>query len=157
MKLANFVCALAVLLPPAWPAAGQDDAGSRALLFALNRALAGKDPEAFSKLFTVDADLRIAGSKIRFGRTDIAEAVKDGRIWSEVTPPHLVAETIRFITPEVALVDAEQVQYGSLALKQSAPVTLVLRRHFGEWGIASMRVGAPCRDAVPLGLTRRRD
>ena len=62
----------------------------------------------------------------------------DRRIWSEVTPPRLE-------------------EYGSLALEQAIPVTLVLRDHAGKWAIASMRILAPCRDILPAGLTRRRD
>jgi len=42
------------------------------------------------------------------------------------------------VAPGVALVDAVQTRYGSLVLKQTAPVTLLLRLEDGGWKIVSL-------------------
>jgi hypothetical protein len=59
---------------------------------------------------------------------------------SEVTQPRLVARSIRFITPEVALVDGAIAQFGSVILERSTPVLLVMRKEGADWRIAAVRV-----------------
>jgi len=59
---------------------------------------------------------------------------------SEVTAPHFIIRSIRFVTLGVALVDAEKdVQYGSLVFKPSVPLVLVMKKDT-EWRIAAVRV-----------------
>jgi hypothetical protein len=59
---------------------------------------------------------------------------------SEVTPPRLVIRSVRFITPEVALVDCTNTQYGSIFMARSIPVLLVIKKDGAQWKIASLRV-----------------
>jgi hypothetical protein len=56
-----------------------------------------------------------------------------------VSPLYYEAKEVRFVTPDVAFVDAVESQYGSLIMKRSRPACFVLRRESGEWRIAVLR------------------
>jgi hypothetical protein len=63
-----------------------------------------------------------------------------GTPWSEVTKPRIALHSIRFITSDVALVDAANTQYGSTILVRRVPVLLIMKRETSGWRIASVRV-----------------
>ena len=65
---------------------------------------------------------------------------------SEVTAPSLVIQSIRFVTQDVALIDAANTQYGSVILQTRIPVLLVMRREGIDWRIVSLRVLMDSRD-----------
>ncbi len=67
---------------------------------------------------------------------------------SEVTVPKIVVHSVRFITPEVALVDASNGQYGS-TLVWSVPILFVLKRQGDDWRIAAYRI-SPTSPPVPV-------
>jgi hypothetical protein len=67
-----------------------------------------------------------------------------------VPPAHFVIQSIRLLTPDVALIDAVNERGGAGAVRHS-PVLLVLRKEGDVWKIASLRVLAPAR---PLGPTQ---
>ena len=73
-----------------------------------------------------------------------------GEPWSEVTPPRIQSRAIRFITPDVALVDATSTQYGSVILVRRVPLVLVMRRERTEWRIAALRVAADRLMPAPI-------
>jgi hypothetical protein len=52
----------------------------------------------------------------------------------------MVIQSIRFIAPEVALVDAANTQYGAVIPARRIPVLLVMKKEGAEWRIASLRV-----------------
>ncbi len=89
-----------------------------------------QDGKPVSTLFTADADndldklVLLRGSK---------------GPWSEVTT-RVVIQSIRFITPDVALVDAANTQYGSMNLQSRIPVLLVMKKVGKDWRVASLRV-----------------
>jgi hypothetical protein len=60
--------------------------------------------------------------------------------WSEVTTPRIVIQSMRFITPDVALVDAVNTQYGSVILVHRVPVLIVMKKEEQDWRIAALRV-----------------
>ena len=60
--------------------------------------------------------------------------------WSEVTTTRMVIQSIRFITPDVALVDAVNTQYGSIALVHRVPVLIVMKKEKQDWRIAALRL-----------------
>ncbi len=66
---------------------------------------------------------------------------------SEVTPPKVLTLSVRFITPEVALVECVATEYGSLILGRSTPMLLVMKKGEAQWRIASLRV---LGQSVPL-------
>jgi hypothetical protein len=91
-------------------------------------------------------------------RTDIAQVINspstaklvsalftagdDSQPLSEVTPPHIAIQSIRFLTPEVALVDATSTQFGTMILVRRVPIWLVMKKEGPAWKIASLRLPA---------------
>jgi hypothetical protein len=104
----------------------------------LNKARKNSDAKALSQLFTQDGTLRIGNEIVATGRDEIERAVNKPKFWSEKTPPNLRNEVVRLVSTGVVLVDATQTRYGSVILKQSMPVTLLLRLDAGEWRIVSL-------------------
>jgi hypothetical protein len=60
---------------------------------------------------------------------------------SEVSPPRLMIQSVRFITLDVAMVDATVSRFGSLTGVQHTPVLFVMKKESEGWRIASIRVG----------------
>jgi hypothetical protein len=60
-----------------------------------------------------------------------------------VSPVLFEVKAIRFVTPDVAFVDAVASQFGSVIVKRTAPAHFVLKREGGAWRISVMRMGAP--------------
>ena len=113
----------------------------RSVIAEINKALSRSDASALSQFFTQDGDFRM-GQVVATGRTAIARAIERQRsvIWSEVTPPVIETESVRFVSPEVAVVDGSQVQYGSVILKRILPIVLLMKLDGTEWRVVSMRV-----------------
>lgn len=124
-------------------AGAQDLDPIRSVIVEVNKARLGDDVEAFSQLFARDGTLRIGDEIVARGQDAIQKALKRSQVWSEVTAPRIGKELVRFVSPDVALVDATQTRYGSLILKQSAPVTLLLRLDGGVWRIVSLWLPRP--------------
>ncbi|HEV2448218.1 MAG TPA: hypothetical protein VGS58_19940, partial [Candidatus Sulfopaludibacter sp.] len=59
---------------------------------------------------------------------------------SEVTAPHLAIQSLRFVTPDVALVNAAGTQFGSAIVVRRTPLLLVVKKQPAGWRIASLRV-----------------
>lgn len=110
----------------------------RSVVIDLNKARRNSDAKAFSQLFDRDGTLRVGNQIIATGPDAIEKALKGPHAWSEVTPPKIGHESVRFVSADVALVDATQTRYGSLILKQSAPVTLLLKLDSNRWRIVSL-------------------
>ena len=108
------------------------------VIVELNKARKNSDAKAFSQLFTRGGTLRIGNEIVATGRDEIEKALKKPSAWTEVTPPNLKNEVIRLVSTGVVLVDVTQTRYGSVILKQSQPVTLLLKRDGGEWRIVSL-------------------
>jgi uncharacterized protein (TIGR02246 family) len=113
--------------------------GVNSFVRAVNEALRMNDAIAFSNLFIPDADLWLGGEQIGKGHGAIQGAVKNRGVWSEVTPAQLDNVAVRLISPDVALIDANYTQYGSMILKRTLPVLLVVKHEKGVWRIISMR------------------
>ncbi len=114
----------------------------RSVIAELNEARKNSDAKAFSQLFVQDGTLRVGTEIIATGRDAIERTVNKPAFWSEVTPPIIGNEFVRFVSSDVALVDATQTQYGSLILKQSVPVTLLMKLDGHEWRIVSLWLNA---------------
>jgi hypothetical protein len=121
------------------PARTADVDGVNSLVRAVNEALRMNDTAAFSSLFIPNADLWLGGEQIGKGPGAIQGALKNRGVWSEVTPAQLDNAAVRLISPDVALIDAKYTQYGSMILKRTIPVLLVVKHEQGVWRIASMR------------------
>jgi hypothetical protein len=60
---------------------------------------------------------------------------------SEVYGGKISSQSIRFVTPKIALVDATQSRFGSLILSQNVPLVLMLKKVRKGWRISELRVG----------------
>ena len=115
-----------------------DEAADRSaierVISVLNDSQAGSSQKR--TLFTTDAD-----SELEHLSTLNRRLLRLSREpWSEVTAPRLVIHSIRFVTTDVALVDAASTQYGSMILARRMPVQLVMKKEGIDWRIASLRL-----------------
>jgi hypothetical protein len=60
--------------------------------------------------------------------------------WLILTPRHIDAGSIRFLTPDVALVDAASTVTRAITVPPNVPLLFVMRREDDRWRIASIRV-----------------
>jgi hypothetical protein len=58
----------------------------------------------------------------------------------EVSQVYFEVRSIKFLTGDIAFVDATASQFGSTIMKRVLPAYFVLRRAGGEWHVAVMRV-----------------
>jgi len=72
--------------------------------------------------------------------SDVDRAYLSPEPMSEVTRPRLDIRSIRWVTDVTALVEAENTQFGSLILKHSESMLLVLRKYGSQWRIACVLV-----------------
>jgi hypothetical protein len=94
-----------------------------------------KTAKPVSVLFTADADSDLA--QLDAAQSAMAEAARQP--WSEAMPPKLVIDSIRFVTADVAIVNAANRQITSTMVRRT-PVLLVMRREDSGWKIASLRM-----------------
>jgi len=120
-----------------WADEAADHIAIEKVIAALSEARRATDIKALSALFVSDA-----------ARTELEYlSAMDGRLldashrpWSEVTIPRIVTKSIHFVTPDAAVVDASNTQYGSVILVRSVPVLFVMKRQGEAWRIDSLRV-----------------
>jgi hypothetical protein len=114
-----------------------DRVAIRKVIDSLNEPRGDSQSKSLSSLFTKDADPadldRLSNMERRM--RDISSGP-----WSEVTAPRIRSNSIRFVSPDVALVDAAITQIGALAWRHE-PVLLVLKKEGTDWRIASLRLG----------------
>lgn len=127
------ICLLSLVLAARatiW-AADSDRQGIDHLVAALNDSHVSIEQKA--DLFTKDA----RGEFDRLAALESRNAARGP--WSEVTPPYFVIRSVRFLTPAVALVDANYRQVGSLGPMLGVSVLLVLQKDAEGWRIAAFR------------------
>jgi hypothetical protein len=88
-----------------------------------------------------EAKDRAAIDKIVASLNDPRVQPDKDEIWSERSHPTIVVRSVQFLSSKVARVDAERVQYGSVILRNSAPVVILLEKKRGSWKVASLRDG----------------
>ncbi|MGC9950890.1 MAG: hypothetical protein ABSF64_31375 [Bryobacteraceae bacterium] len=120
-----------------WADQDTDRVAIENVIGALNEPRGDARAKPLSDLFTSDADPaeldRLSDMERRM------REVSSGP-WSEVTAPRIVARSVRFVTPDVALVDAAISQIGSLSASHK-PVLLVMKKQGTDWRIACLRLG----------------
>src|SRR5260221_8839844 len=99
----------------------------RAVIAELNKARMKYDGKAFSQLFARDGTVRIGREIVATGQAAIEKTVNKPLFWSETTVPTIENESVRFVSSEMALVNAVEVQYGSIILKESVAATLLMK------------------------------
>jgi predicted neuraminidase len=113
------ILGLAIIL--AYPALA-DDANERAAIAGIIASL-NSQADSLSDLLAP-------------GNVDIDPAFGTEEQWSEVTHSQLAVRSTRIVSPNIAIVDADNIQYGSLILKRSQPTLLLFRKYGSQWRIA---------------------
>ncbi len=137
------VIAIVVATVCSWTAPAHEPNGIRSVIAKLNQARKNSDAKALSELFAPDGTLRVGTVVVASGQDAIGDALDKRPAWSEVTAPVIGRISVRFLASDVALVDAEQTQYGSLILKQRDPVTLLMKFEGSQWRIVSLWLSPP--------------
>jgi hypothetical protein len=117
-----------------------DEAGDRAAITTIIAAL--NDPVQRPQLFTEDVDTTVDFSRlIDLHATCVSCRVLNSgnETWRVLTVPLVVSGSIRFITPEVAIVDGASTIRGAVTLAESVPLLFVLKKEAKEWRICAVR------------------
>src|SRR5437867_13052469 len=125
----------------------------RSVIAELNKARRNADAKRFSELFARDGTLRVGNEIIATGPNAIEKAMGNPPVWTEMTALRIENDSVRCVASVVALVDATQTQVGPLILKQSVPVTLLMKLDGQEWRIISLSLD-PHIDYPRRRLTR---
>jgi hypothetical protein len=138
MKSLGVLAILLLACTPNVPAA--EDARERAaveeLVAAVNSARSANSPGNLETLLAKDLDQNERFAILAFERTLCAEA---RRPMSELSIPRLNIHTVRFLTPDVAEVEAVNVQVGSLTMVRRGSVMLLLKKEGARWRIFLLR------------------
>jgi len=131
------------------PAAGSsDEAAVREVVRKYVNARELRDPAAIEALFTRDADQQTTSGEWRRGR----DAIVPGTLASSSRNPGtraITVETVRFLTPDVALADSPyDIGGADGAPRRPMRTTIVLRKEADGWRIAAIR------NMVPTSPTR---
>jgi len=130
-----------------WADQAQERAAIDKTIAALN------DPAQRAKLLAGDVDSEVDFDRLidlhrresQYGGV----AIGINEVWTELTAPRVVSGRVRFITPDVAMVDGASTIRGAVTLRRSVPLLFVMRKDKGEWRITAIRVLRP-HATVPL-------
>lgn len=112
---------------------------------AINKIIeAINDPVQRPTLFTKDADStvqfgRLIDLHLRSSRNVGVGGVGIDERWRVLTVPRVVSGSIRFITPEVAIVDGASVIREAVTLVETVPLLFVLKKEQAVWRICAVR------------------
>jgi hypothetical protein len=115
----------------AYPQGAHDRVAVEDLIHSLNSG------QPVSTLFTVDAESDL--DRLQAIQGEMRNAVSRT---SGVAPPAFVIGAVHFLSPDVAMVNASEVQLGGGSAKK-VPLLLVVRRTGGGWKIAALRLLDP--------------
>jgi uncharacterized protein (TIGR02246 family) len=122
---------------PAAPPA--DETAVRAVVQKYVDAREAKDPRAIEALFTEDADQLVSDGTWRRGRDTLVRGMLES---SRSNPARriITVESVRFLAPEVVLVDGRYILKGAVGGKDRQMWTAItLRRGPDGWRIAAIR------------------
>jgi uncharacterized protein (TIGR02246 family) len=141
-RTAIVICALAnATLAAQSPA---DDAAVRAVVARYVNARELRDAAAIEALFTQDADQLTTSGEWRRGR----DTVVPGTLESSRRNPgtrQIRIDTLRFLTPDVAIVDGPYEISVAGAAPRPMRTTIVVKREADAWRIAAIRNMVPTR------------
>ena len=127
-----------------------DEASDRA---AIERVIVELNEFRPSEALPTPARLFSAGADLPTELASLAGAA--AHPWSEVTPPHFASRRMQFVTPDVALVDAVNTQFGTQILKRVTGVVMVMKREGDNWRIAALRWLMPPMPEISRALPGR--
>jgi len=121
-----------------WADETQDRAVINRVIVAVN------DPMQRPGLFTQGADSGLDFSRLidLHVRRPSCPGVVIGinETWTEMSVPQVVSGNIRFITPDVAMVDRASTIHGAVSLIEIVPILFVMKREGAGWRIDAVRV-----------------
>lgn len=128
----------------------QDEAGIKETIEARRLAWNASDTETYKNLLTPEAELISATGKNAMGRDEIITLYVDQRkgVYRDAELTSTIVTRIKFLTADVATVEADYVMIGAVNSKGEAVPTIegknsyVMVRHSGKWLIDSLR-GVP--------------
>jgi uncharacterized protein (TIGR02246 family) len=135
VALALASCATAAAQPPF----SQEESAVRQVMQNYVNAREAKDPKAIESLFTADADQLVSDGTWRRGRDELVRGMLES---SRKNPARrtISVETVRFLTPEVAVVDGRYMQKSQAGGKDRGMwTTITLKRGPEGWRIAAIR------------------
>ena len=107
-------------------------------LHALSDPAVWKDAAALAPFFTADADRAEIDRLSRAHHALLDPALLP---WSERSIPRIKVSSIRWVTPEVAVVVAADTQFGSTG-SHAVALFFVMKKQAAAWKIAAVRVEA---------------
>jgi hypothetical protein len=117
----------------------QDRAAIDKVITALN------DPLQRGRVFTSDADSSVNFDRLldihRQDPSPTGAMIGREEPWTELTMPRVASGSIRFITPNVAIVDGASTVQGAITLAPQVPLMFVMKKEGSEWRIDAVRVG----------------
>ncbi len=119
--------------------AGRDDAAIRGLVQAYVDARTLQDATAIGTLFTPDADQLVSDGTRRKGRAELVQGMIES---SRKNPAQriIAVDTVRLLTPDLALVDGTYRQVGAEGTpNRDMQTTLTVKRTPEGWKIAAIR------------------
>jgi uncharacterized protein (TIGR02246 family) len=125
------------------PAAKTDEAAVRDIVHRYTQARELSDPKAIEALFTADADQYTTSGEWRRGTARLVKGMLETSARNPGTRAITVA-AVRFITPDVAIVDGEYKTGNDARLLWT---TLTVKREGSGWKIAAIRNMAPTAPA----------
>ena len=137
---------LAFTIPSQTPSAAPaiDDAAVRDLVKRYADAREKNDPAAIGALFTPDADQLVSSGEWRKGREALVKGVLASSQQSGGKRTTTV-ETVRFLTPDSAIVDARYEIVGGTYVERRMWSTFVMARTKDGWRIAAIRNMLPAK------------
>ena len=129
-----------------WADEAQDRAAIHNVIVAIN------NPAKRAGLFTRDADCGVDFDRLLDLHKRVwplGEGIGIDETWTELTAPRVVSGVIRFITPDVAIVDGASTIVGAVTLAGRVPLLFVMKREGTEWRISVVRVVAPTSSPAP--------
>jgi hypothetical protein len=118
-----------------------DEVTDRAAIDAVIEAV--NNPLQRTRLFTQDLD-----SSVNFDRLidmhlalspNVPVPVGTPEPWRLLTEPHIVSGAIRFITADVAMVDAASTVRGAVTFAETVPLLFILKKEQAGWRINAVR------------------
>jgi uncharacterized protein (TIGR02246 family) len=143
-SIVAFVMALTVGMPlAAQNGSANDEAAIRAVIKAFIDTREANDAKGLAALLTEDVDQQQTSGNVRRGR----EAVVTGSMATQQSTGGrrtITVDSLRFLTPDVALADGRYDSVGrSDGTDQRMLTSMVLRREGGDWKIAAIRNSLP--------------
>lgn len=126
------------VLPADMPPSSADDQAVRDVVAQYMKARNEKNAEAARRLFTPDADQLVSTGEWRKGLDGMIRGMMASS-QKELAKSSITVESIRFIEPDVAIVDGRYRTTSVNGTARNMWTTLILKRSGREWRIAAIR------------------